>query len=66
MTRSVCRYAFLLATSLVFSQLASGQDGPPPEIRGHIDALVKALNSSSSDAWEKMAQEHFSPAELKR
>ena len=66
MTRSVCRYAFLLATSLVFALLVFGQDGPPPEIRGHIEALVKALNSGSSDAWEKMAQEHFSPGELKR
>lgn len=66
MTRSVCRYALLLVFSLVFALLVSGQDGPPPEIRGHIDALVKALNSGSSDAWEKMAQEHFSPGELKR
>jgi hypothetical protein len=34
--------------------------------RHHIEALVKALNSGSSDEWEKMAQEHFSPGELKR
>ena len=70
MIRSVCRYAFLLASSLVFALLASGQQGvtggPPPEIRSHIDALVRALNSGSSDEWEKMAQEHFSPGELKR
>jgi CubicO group peptidase (beta-lactamase class C family) len=70
MTRSVPRYAFLLASVLFFTLLAAGQQrvvgGPPPEIRGHVDAFVKALNSGSSDQWEKMAQEHYSPAHLKR
>jgi len=70
MTRSIWRYALLLASSLIFALLSSGQEvvtgGPPPEIRSHIDALVRALNTGSSDEWEKMAQEHFSPAELKR
>lgn len=66
MIRSVRKCVLLLAFGLVLALLAAGQDGPPPEIRGHIDALVKAFNSSSSDAWEKMAQEHFSPEELKR
>ncbi len=66
MLRSVCRCVFLLASSLVLALLAAGQEGPPPEIKGHIDALVKAFNSGSSDAWEKMAQAHFSPGELKR
>lgn len=66
MTRSVCRYAFILACCLVFALLAAGQEGPPPEIRSHIDALVRALNSGSSDEGEKMAQDHFSRSELKR
>ena len=70
MTRPIWRYAFVLASSLVVALLASGQQvvtgGPPPEIRNHIQALVKALNSGSSGEWEKMAQEHFSPGELKR
>ena len=69
MNGSVLRYALLFASSLALALLASGEQvvtGPPPEIRGHIDALVKALNSGSSDQWEKMAQEHFSPGELKR
>jgi CubicO group peptidase (beta-lactamase class C family) len=69
MTRLLRLYAFLFASSFVFALLASGQNivtGPPPEIRSHIDAFVKALNSGSSDEWEKMAQEHFSPGELKR
>jgi D-alanyl-D-alanine carboxypeptidase len=69
MNGSVLRYALLFASSLALALLASGEQvvtGPPPEIRGHIDAFVKALNSGSSDQWEKMAQEHFSPGELKR
>jgi D-alanyl-D-alanine carboxypeptidase len=69
MNRSVLRHAFFFASSVVFALLAPGQQvvtGPPPEIRSHIDALVKALNSGSSAEWEKMAQEHFSPSELKR
>ena len=61
---------FLLASSLVFTLLASGHQTLMAvrrrRSRGHIDALVKALNSGSSDEWEKMAQEHFSPGELKR
>jgi D-alanyl-D-alanine carboxypeptidase len=70
MTRSIWRYAFVFAFSLVVAILASGQQvvtsGPPPQVRNHIEALVKALNSGSSDEWEKMAQEHFSSGELKR
>jgi D-alanyl-D-alanine carboxypeptidase len=71
MTRFICRHALLVAFSLAFALLASCQeaavtDGPPPEVRNHIDALVRALNNPSSDEWEKMAQEHFSPGELRR
>src|ERR1700730_15239475 len=70
MTRSIWRYAILVASSLIFARLSSGQKvltvGPRPEIRNHVDALVRALNTGSSDEWEKTAQEHFSPAELKR
>jgi CubicO group peptidase (beta-lactamase class C family) len=70
MIRSVSRYAFLLVCVLVVALFTSGQErvggGPPQEIRSHVDAFVKALNSGSSDVWEKMAQEHFSPVHLKR
>jgi D-alanyl-D-alanine carboxypeptidase len=70
MTRSVGQYTLVLAFSLMFARIATGQQvvtgGPPPEIRNHIDALVKAANSGSSKEWEKMAQEHFSPGDLKR
>jgi D-alanyl-D-alanine carboxypeptidase len=70
MSKSFGQYGLVLAFSLTFAQLAPGRQvvsgGPPPEIRNHIDALVKAANSGSSEAWEKMAQEHFSPDELKR
>ncbi len=70
MTRFLTRCIFLVACSVVFSLGAPGQQivnaGPPPEIRSHIEALIKAWNSGSSDDWEKMAQQHFSPGELKR
>jgi D-alanyl-D-alanine carboxypeptidase len=66
MIKSITRHTFLFASTLIFAQLASAQQGPPPEIRGHIDALVSALNSGSSDAWEKIAQQHFSSDALKR
>lgn len=70
MTRSVRQYTLLLVCGIMFALNAFGRqvvtDGPPPEIRNHIAALVKAENSGSSDEWEKMAQEHFSPASLKR
>ena len=39
---------------------------PEPEIRGHVDAFVDALRGTSADAYEAMAQAHFSPALLAR
>ena len=43
--------------------LANGQvrvvGGPPPEIRDHLDSLVKAYNSGNADEWEKFTQAHF-------
>src|SRR6202035_2348577 len=69
MNRSIGQYTLFLAFSLMFALIARGQQvvigGPPLEIRNDIDALVKAANSGSSEEWEKMAQEHFSPSELK-
>jgi D-alanyl-D-alanine carboxypeptidase len=70
MTRSIVRYGFAFALTLGFVLFAAGKQnltsGPPPEIRRHIDALLGALNSGDSGGWEKMAQEQFSPDELKR
>jgi D-alanyl-D-alanine carboxypeptidase len=69
MRKSIGQCGLVLAFGLTFALLALGQQvvlGPPPEIRSHIDALVKAANSGSSEAWEMMAQEHFSPDELSR
>ncbi len=37
---------------------------PDPQIRGHVDALVKALSSGSPEAFETMAREHFAPTLL--
>ena len=67
MTR--CAGRWLLSMVLVISSLAGAQeraDGPRPETRELISAFVKAFNSGSAEQWEKMAQEHFSAALLKR
>ena len=40
--------------------------GPPPEIRALVDATMAALNSGSTEAWDKFAQERFTPAHLKQ
>ena len=63
-----CTYSFVLVLALATSAAAQQHvgDGPPPEIRAHIDAFVKAFNSGNPDAWEAMAQAHFSPAALQR
>jgi D-alanyl-D-alanine carboxypeptidase len=73
MTNSIGQYTRILVSSLIFfflALLALGQQiatgGAPPEIRSQIHAFMDALNSGSSNDWEKMAQEHFSPGELKR
>lgn len=39
--------------------------GPPPELRAHLDAFMKAFNSTDAAAWEKMASAVFTPAFLK-
>ncbi len=70
MERLIGRCASLLASIVILGSLAYGQQviigGPPPEIRNHIDSLVRALNSTVPDAWEKMAEEHFTASQLKR
>ena len=40
--------------------------GPPPALRAHMEAFVKALNSPSDDEWEKMAKTAFTPDYLKK
>src|ERR1051326_2652328 len=62
MSRSLFRRLLLLLLSCT-ALLASGQErivgGPPPEIRNHMDSLVKAYNSGDAGQWEKFAQAHF-------
>ena len=41
------------------------RQGPPPEVRALVDAVVKALNDTA-DAWEALAKERFTPALLKQ
>ena len=70
MTRFVSRYAWMFVLVFFAFCVVSAQErvqgGPPPEIRNHIDSFMRAYNSGNSEEWEKMAQEHFSPAFLKR
>jgi hypothetical protein len=40
--------------------------GPPPELRTHLEAFLKAFNSSNSEAWEAMAKAAFTPEFLKK
>jgi hypothetical protein len=42
--------------------------GPPPELRAHMDAFVRALNATgtATDEWEVMAKAAFTPELLKR
>ena len=55
----------VLAGSIAMIAAAGwAQQGPPPEIRGHVQAFVSAFNSGSAEQWEKMAQEHFAPDAL--
>jgi len=42
------------------------QNGPPPELRKHMDAFVKAFNSGDAAEWEKMAQATCTPEYLKK
>jgi hypothetical protein len=35
--------------------------GPPPELRAHLDAFIKAFNSANDADWEAMAKATFTP-----
>lgn len=59
------RYAILIGYCATFVISVSAQQGPPPEIREHVQAFVAAYNSGTAEEWEKMAQEHFAPASLR-
>lgn len=63
--RLICPVLLVFAMTRGYAQQIV-TTGPPPEIRAHVDALLKALNGDSAEAWEKMAQEHFSPDMLKK
>jgi hypothetical protein len=56
-----------LALLLTFSWIsAQPPGGPPPEVKERIQAFTAALNSGSSDRWEKMAAAHFGKTLLAR
>ena len=64
------RNALVLLIALVITGNARSQqlvyDGPPPEIKAHIDAFIQAFNSGSADEFEKMAQSNYSPEGIRR
>ncbi len=67
MVFSLARKASYLSFAVSLFVLAGiAQDGPPPEIRDHISAFVKAVNSPSPADWESMAQQHYTPSQLQR
>jgi CubicO group peptidase (beta-lactamase class C family) len=71
--RSRYRHTLLAAIAapalLLISTPARAQEvvrqGPPPEVRALVDAVVKAVNDGA-DAWEALAQQRFTPALLKK
>src|SRR5918995_936132 len=56
---------FLAAGASLPAQQVVGQ-GPPPEIRALVDAVITAVNSGSPDAWESFAQARFAPSLLQK
>jgi CubicO group peptidase (beta-lactamase class C family) len=63
---SSIRVIAVLALAAVAVPHARQAGAPEPEIRARVDAFVEALKGSSADAYEAMAQAHFSPALLAR
>ena len=63
---SSIRVIAVLALAAVAVPHARQAGAPEPQIRARVDAFVEALRGSSADAYEAMAQAHFSPALLAR
>jgi D-alanyl-D-alanine carboxypeptidase len=57
---------FALTAFAVAAPHARQVGAPEPEIRARVDAFVEALRGSGADAYEAMAQVHFSPVLLAR
>jgi hypothetical protein len=59
-----------IGIALLVAAPARAQDivvaGPPPELRAHLAAFIKAFNADGGDQWEEMAKQVFTPAFLKR
>ena len=60
--------AILAVAAVAAPAVLRAQPGgaPAPEVRAHVDAFVEAMRGSSADAYEAMAQAHFTPALLGR
>src|SRR3954470_16599991 len=67
MIRLLSRYSWFVVVVCALASFGQERvvDGPPPEIRSHLQAFVKAFNSGSAEQWEAMAQEHYSAQALK-
>jgi len=55
----------LMAVMMTLGLAAAAQaqvivtSGPPPELRKHMDAFMKALNTGTDEEWVKMVKENF-------
>jgi D-alanyl-D-alanine carboxypeptidase len=56
--------AVLVAAGVTLSAQQVVRQQAPPEIRALVDAVIKAVNSGSADAWEAFAQERYATALL--
>ena len=53
---------FVIAAGISFSTHQITAQRPPPEMRALLDAIVRAVNSGSADAWDSFVQARFAPA----
>ncbi len=58
--------AVVLVAAVSLSAQQVVRQGPPPEIRALVDAVVAAVNGGSADAWESFAQARFAPSLLQK
>ena len=61
MTRRTLRFAVLFLAVAV-GAAAQQRQGPPPEMRALLDAVVAAVNGGSADAWNAFVEARFAPA----
>lgn len=67
-SHAACRLAaaiLVIASGFTISAQEVVRQGPPPEVRALIDAVVQAVNGNA-EAWEAFAQARFAPSLLQQ